>query len=215
MRLRNVEGARDKILENPEHITDIDFNETVNLAEKFTRKQPLHLEIGCGKGRFAHTMARANPEINVLAVEQFDSVIVRALEKQLSTPMNNLHLVRMDAQRIEAMIPDKSLDAIYLNFSDPWPKVRHEKRRLTNQFYLNQYQRMLKPGGRIEFKTDNRHFFEYSLQSFNAFGMRIDDLTLNLHADHYPENIMTEFEMKFKDDGPIYKTIVRFEEANQ
>lgn len=215
MRLRNVEGAREKILSHPQHITDIGFEDRVTLNDKFSTDRPLHLEIGAGKGRFIHTKARRHPDINFIAVEQYDSVIVRALEKQLKTPLDNLHLVCMDAQRIEAMINPESLSVIYLNFSDPWPKVRHEKRRLTNHFYLSQYSRMLTRNGSIEFKTDNRHFFEYSLMSFNAYGMSIDDVTLNLHEDHYPENVMTEFEMKFKDDGPIYKTKVSFKEDAQ
>ncbi len=213
MRLRNVSYAKDKIAAYPDYIKDIAFNETFSIDTLLKDpSRPLHLEIGCGKGQFIHTMAQRYPHINFLAIEQYDSVIIRALEKMIEIPCENLFLLRMDAEHIATSIPENSLEKIYLNFSDPWPKVRHEKRRLTHQRFLKVYQKWLKPNGTIELKTDNKAFFAYSLMSLNAYGMMFRFITMDLHAEDLSGNITTEFEDKFKTEGPIYKLIATFEE---
>ncbi len=212
MRLRNVKYAEEKINNHPDYIVSVAREEKKLLNNLFKNKAPLNIEIGCGKGQFIHTLAKRNPDQNYLALEVYDSVIVRALEKQIDDPQPNLYLVKMDAKQLSECLNPGSLSTIYLNFSDPWPKARHEKRRLTHESFLHQYKQLLKPEGTIEFKTDNRPLFEYSIQSFNRFGVIMHDLTLDLHADDYPENIMTEFEEKFKVDGPIYKTIISLKE---
>ncbi len=213
MRLRNVSYAKDKIKANQAYIKSIDYDETFDVAALFKYpKQPLHLEIGCGKGQFIHTLASRYPNINFLAVEQYDSVIVRALEKVIDDPKDNLYLLRIDARHVAKSLPEDSLEKIYLNFSDPWPKVRHEKRRLTHHHFLKLYQTMLKPKGSIELKTDNKDLFSYSLMSMNTFGMHFDYITLDLHAEDTNDNIETEFEEKFKNQGPIYKLIATFKE---
>ncbi len=213
MRLRNVHYAKDLILKHPEYIRNIPRGTSKNLFELFDNKKPLCLEIGAGKGQFIHNLAQQKPHVNFLAIEQFDSVIVRALEKQLDDPLDNVLLARMDAADLGGCLPKGSVSTIYLNFSDPWPKARHEKRRLSAPGYLDLYRYLLKPEGTIELKTDNRGFFEYSLKSIIDHGLDILDINLDLHQDEPEDNIMTEFEEKFKHEGPIYKLSATFKEA--
>ncbi len=215
MRLRNVSYAKDVIEANPNYIKDIGRTETVDLMAWIQPKKPFHIEIGTGKGQFIHTLARQEKDTVYLGIEMFDSVIIRALEKQLEDPQDNLFLLRMDAQQLKDALPAASVDVIYLNFSDPWPKARHEKRRLTSSRFLALYTSLLKPGGSIVLKTDNRHFFEYTLTSLNQHGFLFETITLDLHRDNPDDNIMTEFEEKFKDEGPIYKIIAKPKEENR
>ncbi len=210
MRLRNVKHAEKKINNYPEYIISISRNERYLLNNAFKDRQPLVIEIGSGKGQFCHTLAKQHPEWNVLAIEKFDSVIIRALEKVLVEPLKNLYLVRMDAEQLGDCLHPHSIDKIFLNFSDPWPKARHEKRRLTHANFLAKYEKLLVENGRIEFKTDNRMLFEYSLMSMNAYGMIFHDISLDLHKDPVKGNIMTEFEERFSKQGPIYKIIASF-----
>ncbi len=214
MRLRNVKHAREKILKHPEYILAIGRSERYLLNNAFKDQKPLVLEIGAGKGQFSHQLAKKHPEWNVLAVEKFDNVIVRALEKVIVEPLNNLYLVRMDAEQLQACLHKNSVDKIYLNFSDPWPKARHEKRRLTHADFLDIYKSLLKPNGQIEFKTDNRGLFEFSLISMNQYGLLFDDISLDLHKDDVSDNIQTEFEERFSKQGPIYKITATFKEDN-
>ncbi len=214
MRLRPVKHASDTIEKHPERITLIDREETIALDDVFSTLQPLVLEIGAGKGQFCHALASLRPDLNVLAVEKFDSVIIRALEKQLDDPRSNLHLVRTDAEKLVDCLKPHSVQTIYLNFSDPWPKARHEKRRLTHPRFLAMYRTLLKPGGTLEFKTDNRGLFEYSLKTLFESGLELSDVSLDLHADAPEDNIMTEFEARYGEDGPIYTLIATFKEEN-
>ncbi len=214
MRLRNVAYAKDVIAEHPQYIKDVGRTDTCDVMAWIKPKKPLHLEIGTGKGQFIHTMAIREQDKVFLGVEMFDSVIIRALEKQIDRPQDNLFLLRMDAQQLSDALPSDSVDVIYLNFSDPWPKDRHEKRRLTSKKFLDLYKNMLKKDGYIELKTDNRKFFEYTLTSLNEQGFKFEALTLDLHADKPEDNIMTEFEEKFKDQGPIYKIITKPKEEH-
>ncbi|MFP4287075.1 MAG: tRNA (guanosine(46)-N7)-methyltransferase TrmB [Candidatus Izemoplasmataceae bacterium] len=210
MRLRRVKDAEKKILNHPEYILNIPRGEHYPLNNAFKEDKPLRIEIGSGKGQFIHEMAKRHPEMNFIAIEKFDSAIVKILDKVLIEPLNNLYLVRMDAEFLKGCFKAKSVDKIYLNFSDPWPKVRHEKRRLTHSDFLSIYQEILKENGTIELKTDNRKFFEYSIISMQKFGLSFDEISLDLHQDIEIDNIMTEFEEKFSKTGPIYKIMASF-----
>lgn len=210
MRLRRVKDAEKKISNHPEYILNINRGESYPLNQAFKEDKPLHIEIGSGKGQFIHTMAKRHPEINHIAIEKFDSAIVKILDKVLIEPLNNLYLVRMDAEYLKGCFKENSIDKIYLNFSDPWPKIRHEKRRLTHADFLTIYKALLKENGTIEFKTDNRKFFEYSLISLQQFGLAFQEVSLDLHEDIDIDNIMTEFEEKFSKTGPIYKIKASF-----
>jgi tRNA (guanine-N7-)-methyltransferase len=218
MRLRKIKGAKETILARPEYVQDIKDARRVNdvehvvLPDSFDQKKPLHIEIGMGKGQFIHTTAKMHPENNYIGIERFDSVLYRALEKMIDEPLNNLFLLRMDAKYIKAIFKDVKVDCIYLNFSDPWPKVRHEKRRLTHPSFLAQYEQLLNKGGRIEQKTDNQLLYSYSKEQMEEYPMDLLFDSTNLHQESV-ENIMTEFEEKFSKEGKhIYKLITKFKE---
>ena len=161
-----------------------------------------------GKGDFIIGMALNNPNINFLGIEKFDSVLVRAVQKLDSLDIPNLRLIRMDALYIDEVF-SKEIDCLYLNFSDPWPKERHSKRRLTSDLFLSKYDSIFKDSCNIVMKTDNRKLFEYSIMSFNNYGYIIDDLSLNLYNDDLTGNVQTEYEKKFVSNGDIiYKIVV-------
>ena len=143
MRLRYVKNARELIENNIEYIIDNTANKKLDISKMFSKKQPLQLEIGMGKGQFIYTLAKQNPHINYIGIEKFDSAIVKALEKVLEEPLENLYLLRADAIDLMSLFEEKSIDRIYLNFSDPWPKDRHAKRRLTFKRFLAMYEKLL------------------------------------------------------------------------
>lgn len=204
MRLRNVKGAKEKI-ENSKYIINDYINYKGKFKELFGNDNPICIEIGTGKGNFIKKMAQINTNINFIGIEKFDSVIVRALEKVEDEIIPNLKYIRMDATEIENVF-DKEIDTIYLNFSDPWPKVRHTNRRLTSECFLKKYDNLFKEKKHIIFKTDNRHLFEYSVTSFNNYGYNIDDICLDLYSEDTQTNVPTEYEEKFHNKGmPIYK----------
>lgn len=204
MRLRNVRGAKEKI-EKSNYII-LDYKEyRGKFKDIFKNDNPICIEIGTGKGKFIRQMALNNPDINYIGIEKFDSVIVRALEKVEQEDIENLRYIRMDATEI-ADVFNKEIDTIYLNFSDPWPKVRHTNRRLTSINFLKKYDNIFKNIKKIIFKTDNRHLFEFSIQSFNEYGYTIDNICLNLYEEDLTFNVPTEYEEKFSNKGmPIYK----------
>lgn len=208
MRLKNIKGASEKILLGKYFINNP--NEYKGKWNKlFKNNNPIYIEIGMGKGNFIIKNALDNPNINYIGIEMYDSVILRAVEKTNELELNNLYLIRMDARLIEEVF-DKEIDLIYLNFSDPWPKDRHAKRRLSSPNFLNKYKDIFKDENRIVMKTDNRHLFEYSVESFTNYGYKINDISLNLHEDNYPENIKTEYEEKFfSRNMPIYMVDVK------
>lgn len=215
MRLRNVKGARELIETNPKLIIDNQTNEPLDVSKMFPVKQPIHLEIGMGKGQFIYELAEKTPTKNFIGIERFDSVIVRALEKVLALPLPNLYLLRSDAEQITTLFPQKSIERIYLNFSDPWPKDRHAKRRLTSPTFLKRYQTILASQGEIHVKTDNPILFEYSVDAMRTFGMELILVDNDLHAHDNYDNIMTEFEAKFVEEGkPIHKIVARFKEEH-
>ena len=210
MRLRNVPGSREVIAANKYCILEEDPQKG-NWSSIFGNENPIHIEVGMGKGRFLMSLARQNPHINYIGIEKYSSVLIRALEKMEEDPLENIRFIRMDAEKITEMFDRDEVSRIYLNFSDPWPKDRHAKRRLTSQAFLKRYDQILKQEGRIEFKTDNRGLFEYSLISLNQYPMDFEYISLDLHNSPESEgNIMTEYERKFCTKGPIYKLIGRY-----
>jgi len=216
MRLRAIKGAKEKIASYHEYVQDIQDTrreedvEKLSLPKRFDLTKPLHIEIGMGKGQFIHTLASRHPEINYLGIERFDSVLYRALEKVIDQPLDNLFLLRMDAKYINAIFADVKVDQIYLNFSDPWPKARHEKRRLTHPSFLKQYEELFNEDGVLELKTDNKLLFEYSKEQMQDYPMDLVFVTEDLHKEKV-ENIQTEFEEKFAKEGKnIYKIRAKF-----
>ena len=214
MRPRPVKGAAEKIAAHPKHIVSIARGATVDLLSHLKGEGPVHLEIGAGKGTFIQTMGMRHPEVRFIAVEKFDHAIVKLLDKLLETPLPNVIGVRADAMDLTRCLPRHSIERLYLNFSDPWPKARHAKRRLTHPEFLHHYQSWLVLGGELVFKTDNRKFFEESICLFSQNGWQITTVSLDLHADQDPENVMTEFEARFSQLGPIYRLTAKPKEAN-
>ena len=202
MRLKNVKGAKEKI-ENSDYIVLNPEKYKGKYNKLFENERPIHLEIGMGKGSFIIEMAKKNPNINFIGIEMFDSVIVRAVEKLENENISNLKLIRFDATDIEKIF-EKEIDTLYLNFSDPWPKNRHEHRRLTSERFLKRYDSIFKNKNHIIQKTDNRKLFEFSIISYTNYGYKIKEISLDLHSDDY-NNTLTEYERKFVSLGyPIY-----------
>ena len=177
----------------------------------------MHLEIGCGKGNFACGTAAANHDINLIAMERVSDVACLALEKAEAardTRPDNLRFLIGNAENLTEWFPPHSIDCLYLNFSDPWPKAGHAKRRLTHRLFLERYQTVLKKGGILRFKTDNVGLFDFSLEEFEAMGLEMSDLTRDLHNSPLNEgNIMTEYERAWSEKGfPIHAVTVKFKE---
>jgi tRNA (guanine-N(7)-)-methyltransferase (EC 2.1.1.33) len=211
MRLRNKPWARDKLLAHPQWVIQNPEKWKGHWKDIFGNERDIHIEIGTGKGKFIVEMAKAHPEINFIGIERYTSVIVTALDRLLEAGVDNLRLLNVDARDLESYFAPGEICRIYLNFSDPWPKKRHEKRRLTYRSYLEIYQRLLKPEGGIHLKTDNQGFFEYSLVSMSRFGMVLEEVSLDLHRSDFAGNIMTEYEEKFSQKGNrIYRLEARF-----
>lgn len=213
MRLRNNPKAYDIMKEN-EHFV---VNEPENLKNKwkefFGNDKPIYIEIGMGKGDFIYENARHHPDINYIGIEKYPSVLAAAINKINSQveQVNNLKLMHYDAIELEKVFDNNEVAKIFLNFSDPWPKNRHAKRRLTSSKFLDVYDKVLSTDGQIEFKTDNRGLFEYSLVSLNQYPMDLEYVSLDLHNSVESEtNIMTEYERKFCKKGPIYKLVARY-----
>ncbi len=168
----------------------------------FGNDNPIRIEIGCGKGDFIVGTAAKEPDVNFLAVEKVSDVLMLAAEKVKKSELPNVRVCCVDAKELAEIFPEGSIDRIYLNFSDPWPKSRHEKRRLTYRTFLEIYKKILKPDGAVYFKTDNRGLFDFSLEEFKEFGMRLEKLTFDLHNSEYMEgNVMTEYERRFSGMG--------------
>lgn len=202
MRLRNVPGARDNIANSPFTVK----NETGHKgkwSEVFGNGHPIYIEIGMGKGQFIMELAKQHPENNYVGIEKYSSVLVRALEKQAEENLPNLFFIRMEAENIAEVFDKGEVAGIYLNFSDPWPKDRHAKRRLTSLQFLNRYGQILAAGGHVVFKTDNRDLFEFSLgQAELSPGWKLLNYTFDLHNSEYAKgNIMTEYEARFVEKG--------------
>ena len=206
MRLRNVKGASD-IIDNCSYIIKNYKDYKGKFNKLFNNDNKIHIEIGMGKGSFIIGMAKKYPNINFIGIEKYDSVIVRAIEK-IEDDIPNLKLIRMDAREIEDVFY-KEIDILYLNFSDPWPKNRHEDRRLTSLKFLERYDNIFKEDINIVQKTDNRKLFEFSLLQFSNYNYKIKDISLDLYNDDIKDNVQTEYEQKFMKIGPIYKVVVK------
>ena len=209
MRLRNIRGSKEIIQESPFVINNPGENKG-KWKDIFPADQPLHIEVGMGKGRFLMDMARLHPQVNYIGIEMYDSVLLRAIQKreQLEQDLPNLFFLRMDARELPEVFAFGEVARIYLNFSDPWPKERHAKRRLTSREFLARYAQILKPEGTVEFKTDNRPLFDFSVEEVREAGWKLDAVTYDLHRDEIlvQGNVMTEYEEKFSSMGnPIHK----------
>ncbi|MBQ1896904.1 MAG: tRNA (guanosine(46)-N7)-methyltransferase TrmB [Lachnospiraceae bacterium] len=212
MRLKNVPGCRERIAESEYVVPEEELKERAgSWKSSFAGPGELHIEIGMGKGRFIHEMALLHPDINYIGIEKYSAVLLRAVQKMEEEPKENLKFIRMDAEIIAEVFGPGEVDRIYLNFSDPWPKDRHAKRRLPSREFLARYDRILRADGRIEFKTDNRVLFDWAVEQLPGSGWKADLITYDLHADAelVKDNVMTEYEEKFSSMGnPICKYVI-------
>ncbi|MBM4762606.1 tRNA (guanosine(46)-N7)-methyltransferase TrmB [Bacillus sp. B15-48] len=212
MRLRNKPWAKDKLLEYPQFVILEPEQHRGHWDKVFAVAQPIHIEIGTGKGRFITEMAKANPHINYIGIELQVSVIVSALDRLIEADLPNCKLMNVNAEELENYFSASDVERVYLNFSDPWPKTRHEKRRLTFKSFLSVYEKILVKNGEVHFKTDNQGLFEYSLMSFSQYGMLLKYVSLDLHNSEFEGNVMTEYEQKFSSRGNrIYRCEVQFQ----
>lgn len=213
MRLRNIPGSREAIASSDFVVHEDVMKEKKGCwKEVFGSDRPLYLEVGMGKGRFITQHAVENPDKNYVGIEKYSSVLLRALEKREQLPeLDNLLFLRMDAEDLPEVFGENEVDGIYLNFSDPWPKDRHAKRRLPSKEFLARYDKILKPEGKVEFKTDNIGLFEFALEQVKEAGWTLEVSTFDLHHDEelMKGNIMTEYEERFSSQGnPICKMII-------
>lgn len=208
MRLRHIKGAEEEIAESPFVV-----QEPQSLKGKwntfFGNDNPIRIEVGMGKGKFIMELAEKNTDVNYVGIERYSSVLLRGLQKRAEMELSNIYFMRIDALELADVFGPCEVDRIYLNFSDPWPKDRHAKRRLTSDRFLAVYDKILKKDGVIEFKTDNQDLFRYSLDSIPEAGWKVDAQTFDLHHSEMAEgNVMTEYEMKFCSEGkPICKLV--------
>jgi len=215
LRLKNIPGAKEAV-QKSEYVVQEPQALKGRWREAFGADAPLYIEVGMGKGRFIMEMARKHPDICFVGIEMYDSVLLRALQKKQELeeegiPLPNLKYIRVDARLLPEIFGKNEIDRIYLNFSDPWPKARHDKRRLTSRVFLQRYDQILKPDGKVDFKTDNRTLFDFSLEEAAEAGWTIEQHTFDLHHDPKlcKDNVMTEYEEKFSSLGnPICKMII-------
>ncbi|EGQ2835253.1 tRNA (guanosine(46)-N7)-methyltransferase TrmB [Staphylococcus pseudintermedius] len=210
MRMRNKPWAESYLTEHND-IVDLEAVHAHQVSEWFERQQPIHIEVGSGMGKFITTLAQQNPHINYVAIERDKNVMIRVLDKVREHNLTNIKLLCNDAVILTDYFRQGEVDRIYLNFSDPWPKKRHAKRRLTYRSFLALYQQILLEDGELHFKTDNRGLFAYSLESMSQFGMYFTKINLNLHQEDEGDNIPTEYEHKFAEKGSrIYRMEAKF-----
>ena len=205
-RENRLENCSEYLIENfSEYFSDI----KATFSDENNKK--LYIEIGCGKGKFINELAEKNPDINFIAFEKNLDVLVLAVEKAKNKKLTNLKFVAGDVSLLDNVNSLNKCDRIYINFCDPWKKTRHAKRRLTHSNFLNIYRKVLCKNGEIFFKTDNKDLFEFSLNSFSDYGLRLKNITLDLHNSGYEGNILTEYETLFSEKGnPIYRCEARF-----
>ncbi|MBE6775356.1 MAG: tRNA (guanosine(46)-N7)-methyltransferase TrmB [Ruminococcaceae bacterium] len=206
-----LENVRDYILDLPLG-DERDFNKAIeeksliDYKEIFGNDNPVRMEIGCGRGQFAMEIAKRHPDINFIAVEKVLNVIVLACEKAKREGLTNIKFICGSAEYLPKFIPEKSIELLYLNFSCPYPKARYARHRLTHRFFLDIYRSLLKDGAEIHQKTDNMHFFEFSVAELSQSGWKIKNVSLDLHNSDFEGNIVTEYEKRFSDLGqPIYR----------
>lgn len=208
MRLRNIKGSREEIAVN-EYVVHEPEKLKGNWKNFFENNNPIHVEIGMGKGKFICQLALENPDINYIGIEKYSSVLIRAIEKRKQLELNNLMFIRFDADYINDIFEKDEINRIYLNFSDPWPKDRHAKRRLTSKEFFARYNNFLVKEGEVIFKTDNKDLFTFSLEQVEEAGWKLKNHTFDLHHSEYMEgNVMTEYEEKFSAIGnPIHRLV--------
>ncbi len=201
MRLKKVKNAKQIVESSSYYVVDAKQYKG-KWKELFENDKELHIEIGMGKGKFIINMAKKYPNVNFIGIEKYDSVMVKAVKQleELDEPMNNLKLILMDAENIEEYF-EKEITRIYLNFSDPWPKSKHEKRRLTSNVFLKKYESLFANRRDIVQKTDNKSFFDFSVNSLKEYGYNVDDVSYDLANDNDDNNVMTEYEEKFTSMG--------------
>ncbi len=208
MRLRYIEGGKEKLAAH-ERVIQSPQEHKGNWLTVFNKKQPLHVEFGGGKGGFIIGMAAQHPEINYLSFERCSKVLIKGISKMPEEDNKNFYLVHFHLQTASEVFENNELDRIYLNFSDPWPKDRHAKRRLTYRKYLETYSKVLKVGGELHFKTDNDDLFDFSLNELTEMGWEIKVMTKDLHNSSYVAgNIMTEYEKKFSEKGKNINKVI-------
>lgn len=213
MRVRKRKGAEEHLANHPQYVILEPEAAKGKWHELFGNDNPIHIEVGSGKGAFITGMAQQNPDINYIGIDIQLSVLSYALDKVLASGAENVKLLRVAGSALTNYFEDGEVDMMYLNFSDPWPKSRHEKRRLTYKTFLDTYKQILPENGEIHFKTDNRGLFEYSLASFSQYGMVLNKVWLDLHASDYEGNVMTEYERKFSEKGQvIYRVEAQFKD---
>ena len=210
MRLRNIKGSRENI-QASKYVVQEYREQKGKWRELFGNDHPIHIEIGMGKGRFLMDMATLHPEINDVGIEKYSSVLLRGIQKQEELQLPNVMFIRMEAEYITEVFAKDEVDRIYLNFSDPWPKDRHAKRRLESREFLKRYNEILVPEGVVEFKTDNMDLFEFALEEVEPAGWKLRQWTKDLHHDPKMNagNVMTEYEERFSSVGnPICKYVI-------
>lgn len=211
MRHRRKPWADELLAANPQLVIPEPAHYKGKWASVFGNDHPIYVEIGTGKGQFLAGMASQHPDVNFIGIELDKDIIATATKKVIGSASSNIILMHINAADLRDVFADQEIAGIYLNFSDPWPKNRHEKRRLTFHTFLEKYKQILQPTGEIVMKTDNQGFFEYTLVSFSAFGMELLEVNLDLHQIEEPMNVMTEYEEKFSAKGqPIYRCRARF-----
>lgn len=201
MRLKKVKDAKERV-ENSKYYVNNPEEYKGKWNELFGNNNPIHIEIGMGKGNFIIGMAKEHKDINYIGIEMYDSVMVKAVEKlkQEEKVLNNLKLVLIDAMKVDEIF-ENEISRIYLNFSDPWPKAKHEKRRLTSKIFLEKYDKIFKWQKQIFQKTDNNDLFDFSMVSLIENGYELKNVTRDLHSENITDNIMTEYEEKFSSAG--------------
>ncbi|WP_110927262.1 tRNA (guanosine(46)-N7)-methyltransferase TrmB [Bacillus massiliglaciei] len=211
MRLRHKPWAEERLNNFPQYVVQQPESRKGKWHEVFGNNHPLYIEVGTGKGRFITEMAKAHPDVNFIGIELYKSVIVSALDRLIEADLPNLRLLNVDAVNLRDYFEKAEVSRVYLNFSDPWPKVRHAKRRLTYKTFLSIYEDILPEKGEIHFKTDNQGLFESSLMSISEYGMLLSYVSLDLHNSDFKGNIMTEYEEKFSQKGNrIYRLEAQF-----
>jgi len=211
LRVRRVPGAYEALTELKTYFIEKPEEHKGKWREVFGNDHPIHAEFGGGKGKFIIEMAMKYPEVNFIMVDAVTEVVLKAAQRAENHQLHNLKIVMLDLRFAENYFAEHELDRIYLNFSDPWPKKRHYKRRLTHREFLEIYKRILKTDGWIHFKTDNKGLFEFSLNEFAETDMIMRNITLDLHALGWEDNVMTEYESKFSSMGhPIYRIEVTY-----
>jgi len=208
MRLRHIPGSEQKISESP-YVIQHPEQRRGSFGAFFGNDNPIEIEVGMGKGKFIMELARMNPAVNYIGIERYPSVLLRALQKRSEIELDNIYFMCVDAKNLAEIFAPGEVSRVFLNFSDPWPKERHARRRLTSPEFMQVYDQILKPDGVVEFKTDNRGLFEYSLEAIPQAGWKLAAHSFDLHHSEMAEgNVMTEYETKFSALGnPIFKLV--------